>query len=167
MAEAFTKPYLDANVYIALIKGPQTEDPQRVQLAAEIFQLAESGAFPVYASTFIEAEVIKPPGESSPLSPQQESKIEAYFDRDFIVWIELDRPIARKSRQLSRDFGLKPADAVHVATALRGGCDQFLTWDEKLHKSGRTFETVYACPPHLTGRQASLIPIEPSESKDD
>lgn len=65
MVEAFNKPYLDSNLYIATIQGPQSEDPARVQLAAEIFQLAESGSFSVYASTFIEAEVIKAPGVST------------------------------------------------------------------------------------------------------
>lgn len=158
MADAFTRPYLDANVYIAAIAGPKGEDPAKVQLAANLLQLAEDGHYEVVASTFLAAEVIKSPGSPTPLDPQEESTIAGYLQRGFIVMYEVDMRIAEKARQLSRDFGLKPPDAVHVATAIRGGCDQFLTWDDKLHKGGRMIESVYVCEPHLAGRQGTLFP---------
>jgi len=167
---AFKRPYLDANVYIAAISGPQAADPAKVQLAAEILQLAEQGMFQVFASTFIEAEVIKPAGSAVPLTQTQEGTIEAYFNRDCFVWIEVDRPIAQKARQIARDHsGFRPPDAVHVASALRANCDQLLTWDENLNNkgAGRTIETLYICPPHLAGYQASFLPpVLPSGATD-
>jgi predicted nucleic acid-binding protein len=156
MADTFTKPYLDSNIYITTLKGPETEDPAKVTTSANILALAESGAFQIYASTFIEAEVIKAPGEAEPLTPEQEKTIADYLNREFIVWVEVDRLIAQKARQLSRTYGIKPPDAVHVATAIRANCDQFLTWDEKLHKGGLQIETVYLCEPHTTGWQTRL-----------
>ncbi|HEX5245512.1 MAG TPA: type II toxin-antitoxin system VapC family toxin [Gaiellaceae bacterium] len=161
MADQYTKPYADSNVYISTLKGPDAEDPAKVQTSVDILLLGESGAFQIYASTFIEAEVIKAPGESAPLTPDQERVITEYLDREFIVWVELDRLIAQKARQLSRAFGMKPADAVHVATALRAGCDQFLTWDEKLHKDGLQVESLYVCEPHTSGWQTSLLAAQP------
>jgi predicted nucleic acid-binding protein len=158
MAEIYERPYVDSNVYIALLKGTKKE-PVKAELAAEILHLAETGQFNVYASTFIEAEVIKAPGETSPLTPGQESTIATYFENDWIVWLEVDRLIAQEARRVARDFGMKPPDAVHVATALKAGCDQFLTWDEKLHKNepnGRVVDGVTICEPHLTGRPARL-----------
>lgn len=160
MANNYTKPYLDSNIYIATLKGPTTEDPQKVATSVDILALAEAGAFQIWASTFIEAEVIKAPGETSPLTPEQEQTIAAFLDRDFINWVEVDRLIAQKARQLARTFGMKPPDAVHVATALRAGCDQFLTWDDKLHKGGLQVETVDLCEPHTTGWQTQ-IPGQP------
>jgi len=157
MAETFRKPYLDSNIYIATIKGPKTEDPHKVATSAAILDLAENGSFQIYASTFVEAEVIKAPGEPEPLTLDQERVIAEYLDREFIVWIEVDRLIAQKARQLARQFGMKPPDAVHVATAIRAGCDQFLTWDDKLHKDGRQVESVYLCEPHTTGWQTNLL----------
>lgn len=157
MADQYTRPYLDSNIYIATLKGPKAENPAKVKTSADILALAESGAFQIYASAFIEAEVVKDPAESDPLTPEQEQKIAAYLDRDFIVWVEVDRLIAQKARQLSRAFGMKPPDAVHVATALRAGCDQFLTWDGKLHKNGLQVESVHLCEPHTTGWQTSLL----------
>jgi predicted nucleic acid-binding protein len=159
MASAYTRPYLDANVYIAAIKGPKTEDPDKVQIAATILQLAEDGAFQIFASTLLAAEVIKVPGDPNPLTPHQENVISGYFYRDFIVMIEVDLLIAEKARQLARDHGLKPPDAVHLATAIRAKCDQFLTWDEKVHRNGRTVEGIYICEPHLTGHQATLFDV--------
>jgi predicted nucleic acid-binding protein len=161
MANQYIKPYIDSNIYIATLKGQETEDAAKVQTSANILALAESGAFQIYASTFIEAEVVKAPGESVPLTQAQEDIIAAYLDRDFIVWVEVDRLIARKARQLSRTFGMKPPDAIHVATALRAGCDQLLTWDGKLHKDGLQVESVYLCEPHTIGWQTSLLGDQP------
>src|SRR4051812_19496770 len=101
MASAFKRPYLDSNVFIAAISGPSAADPGKVDLAAEILQLAEQGEFQVAASTFIEAEVIKAPGSPTPLTESQEAVIEAYFNRDCFVWIEVDRTLAQKARQLA------------------------------------------------------------------
>lgn len=165
MANAFTRPYLDACVYITALAGPGTAPENQVELAAEILYLAERGEYQMFASTFIEAEVIKAPGKP-PLSADQEALIASYFNRDCFVWIEVDRPLAQKARQLARQESLKPPDAVHVASALRAECDQMLTWDDKLNGngSGRTIEGLYICEPHLAGRQASLIPApQPGE----
>ncbi len=68
MADVFLKPYLDANIYIATLKGPKQEDPERVRVSSGVLQLAENGEYQVFASALIEAEVIKAPGETSPLT---------------------------------------------------------------------------------------------------
>jgi predicted nucleic acid-binding protein len=157
MADVYQRPYVDSNVYISTLRGPKAEDEQKFRTSAEILHLAESGAFNIYASTFIEAEVIKAPGEAVPITSEQEAIIAAYFENDFIIWYDLDRLIAQRARQVARDHGMKPPDAVHVATALQARCDQFLTWDEKLHKGGRVIDGLTICEPHLAGRPVRLF----------
>jgi predicted nucleic acid-binding protein len=161
MASQYSKPYLDSNIYIWTIVGPSS-DPDKHGISAEILGLAEKGSFQLYASTFIEAEVVKAPDEP-PLSASQETKISAFFERAFFVWVEVDRLIAQKARQLVRDHQWKPPDAIHVATALRAGCDQFLTWDGKLRKNqdSYTVEGLEICVPHTAGWQTSYIPATP------
>ena len=161
MASQYTKPYLDSNIYIWMIIGPST-NPEKHRISREILELAEKGSFSIYASTFIEAEVVKAPGEA-PLSAPQEAKISGFFERNFFTWVEVDRLVAQKARQLVRDHGWKPPDAVHVATALRAECDQLLTWDEKLRKNqdSYTVEGLEICVPHTSGWQTSYIPADP------
>lgn len=157
MAKQYTKPYLDSNIYIWTIVGPQGDETEKPHISAEILELAEKGAFQVYASTFIEAEVVKDP-HSPPLNENQEETISRFFDRNFFVWLEVDRLIAQKARQLVREGNWKPPDAIHVATALRAECDALLTWDEPLRRDQEclTVEGMDICVPHTAGWQTSL-----------
>ncbi|MDX6480371.1 MAG: hypothetical protein QOG85_881 [Gaiellaceae bacterium] len=161
MASQYTKPYLDACVYIWPLAGPHSDDPQapeKRRISREVIELAEKGSFQVYASTLIETEVVRAPGQP-PLSAVQEQAISGFFERNFFVWLEVDRLIAQKARQLVRDHGWKGPDAIHVATALRAECDQLLTWDGKLRKNqpSYTVEGLEICLPHTTGWQTSYL----------
>ena len=51
------------------------------------------------------------------LSPTQIAMIEGMFDCPFIKKINLDERVA-KAVELARDYGLKPADSVHAASAI-------------------------------------------------
>lgn len=55
-----------------------------------------------------------------------------FFGNDFIVVIEIDRQIGEQANDFCREYELSPADAIHLACALRAGCDVLLAWDEKL-----------------------------------
>ena len=140
MPDPFKRPYLDANVYISAFKGPTTEPAGRAETSAQILKLAEQGQFQIAASTFLYTEVIRVPGTGQ-IPANVEATITGYLEREFIAWIEVDLPLARKARELARQHGLKPADAVHLATAIRANCDQLMTWDrDDFHKGRRTIE---------------------------
>lgn len=53
--------------------------------------------------------------------------------------VELTAPIERHAGQLARTFGLRGADAVHLASALAVGDPDlvFAVWDERLHAGAR------------------------------
>lgn len=130
--KAYSRPYLDTSVYIAAIKGPTTEDPERVKLSAHVLTEAELGRVRIIASTFLHAEVIRDRGENQPLNPAKELLVDNFLQRSFISWVELDIAGGRDARVLARRYGLKPPDAVHVAAARRGKADVLFTWDERV-----------------------------------
>jgi len=159
MPEPFTKPYLDASVYIAAIK----REAGRYEIAERILRDAAAGKLEIVASTFVIAEVIKGPTGAPMLTPEQERVIDGFFQHDFITWVELDMTVAYDARRLARLHGLKPADAVHLASAIRGRADQLLRWDDRMKvrlTEGQKYEGVVVCEPHLVGRPEQLPGIE-------
>ena len=141
MDEQYKKPYLESSIFIALIKGesiPQADSAgkligyeERAKIAQHILQLAEAGQFHVYTSSITIAEVHKsnPTGKQG---PEPESKILDFFRNRFFKVVDVDRSIAESAHRLCRKHGLKPYDAVHLACAVRAGCDALLTWDSDL-----------------------------------
>jgi predicted nucleic acid-binding protein len=148
MPQPFARPYLDSSVYIAAILGEDAE-PGKSDVSAQILELGRTGRFPVLASTFVFAEVIHDRTREA-LGPEQETVIDQYLTQDFITWVEADLPIAKKARSLSRFYNLKPVDAIHLASAIRAKCDQFLTWDESDFTDGTEIEGIHIHRPHLT-----------------
>lgn len=146
MPAQFERPYLDSSVYISAIKGEGAE-PGRGELSARILDLGQRGECIVVGSVFVYAEVIKDRGQPR-LTEEQEEKIDRFLGQEFITWVEVDFPLAKKARGLARDLGLKPVDAVHLATAIRAGCDQLLAWDSDF-EVGATVEGVLLTEPHL------------------
>lgn len=49
---------------------------------------------------------------------RQNSLVTEFFENPFIELRNLDRFVAEKARPIVRQFGLKPPDAIHVATAI-------------------------------------------------
>ncbi|GEM_PF-627167 len=159
--KAYVKPYLDTSVYVAAIKGPTTEDPARVRRSAEVLRQAEAGRLQVVASTFVLAEVIRDRGESAPLDASKETLVDKFFQRQFISWVELDVTGAREARKLARRFSLKPADAVHLAAAIRGNADVFFTWDERfINNTGGAVDNLAVTFPYVFQGPQGRLPLD-------
>ena len=78
------------------------------------------------------AECCKP-RDGNPLNLQELDAIIEYLKNDQIYeLVNVDRAIGLKTNELCRTYGVKPTDAIHLACALKVGCDVFLTWDSKL-----------------------------------
>lgn len=56
------------------------------------------------------------------------------FEWDFIKKINLDEPVANKAVELARDYGLKPADSVHAASAIVRKIPVLQRWDRDFEK---------------------------------
>lgn len=152
---SYERIYLDTSVYLALIKGEEG----RVDTARDILEDARRGALTVVASTFVAAEIIRSKGSGSPLRRADEAKIDRYLFHQFITWVELDLLLAMDARRLAGNVGLQPADAVHLASAVRGECEYLFRWDDRF-KQG-TYEGVVVRDPFWDGQPC--LPEVPSE----
>jgi predicted nucleic acid-binding protein len=133
LADQYKKPYLDSSVFIAWIKGEIIEGVDRKKIAEHILNQASRGEFQIYTSTLTLAEVHKP-RHGTRLADDQDERILAYFEHDFFRLVDVDRNIAEQANRLCREHNIAPNDAIHVACALRAGCDVLLAWDDKLIK---------------------------------
>lgn len=137
MAASPSRVAWDACTWIALIQkekikdasGKVTEDRER--LCKVVFNQAEqiNGGLEILSSAFCLAEVCKEPAIAGDVH-----KLDDFFERESIVLVALDREIGYLARDLmGRGYtGLKPPDAIHLATALYANVAALHTFDGKL-----------------------------------
>lgn len=127
----YRKPYVDSSVFIGFVKGEiDTHGNDRGAIGQNLFDRANEGRYRIYTSTLTLAEVVKL--RTGPVTPDDKLEaIAALFDYPFIEFIELDRGIGEGARRICQEQGLKPNDAVHLASAARAGCDVVLAWDDR------------------------------------
>jgi predicted nucleic acid-binding protein len=81
------------------------------------------------------AEVFKKKGDGNPpLTPEQNGRIMRYFENAWIRWVGVERLIGESANALLVEYGpkgLRPCDAIHLASAIRAECDCLLTWDKR------------------------------------
>jgi len=147
MPNAYRRPYLDSSVYIAAIKGEQ----DRAEIAKHILEDAEQNKLEIVGSTFVIAEVIRAKGQT-PLSSEDEQIVDHYVLRESMTWVELDVSLALEARRIARAHGLKPTDAVHLASAIRGKADIVFRWDDRFVTGGDTVEGIKVTEPYWTGQ---------------
>jgi predicted nucleic acid-binding protein len=124
----------DACSWIALIQREQIKDSSgrivenRYALARPVIDRAEKGAVEIVTSGLCLVEVNKP----SPSTTREQ--IAAYFDNDYILLVPVDRLVGTRARSLmfAAYPGLKPPDAIHLATALIANAEELHTFDTKL-----------------------------------
>jgi predicted nucleic acid-binding protein len=122
--------YWDSCCFIGLL---QQEDDKVVGLT-DLAQKAAAGDLVIVTSALAIAEVCKLP--EAGLQPEdQAQKILAFFENPYIVVRSLDRMIATRANMIARQQGVKPPDAVHLATGILTGCEVLYTYDSKKMKN--------------------------------
>ena len=112
---------LDTNVYIYFLE----KNPDFFDISEQAIQYAlQSGTIPVSTITIMEI---------ASGSPSQQV-INFFANKQFSLH-SFTTELAVLAGQLRYNNGsLKAADAIHLATALASGADQFITNDDRLHK---------------------------------
>lgn len=130
--------YWDACVFLAWING----EPGRATVVDSLLRSARAGDFEIVTSVISITEVAFAATEkqSGALAPATLATIDRLWEPPSPVkLVEVHRLIATDARNLMRQatpdgLALKPPDAIHLSTAPRAACDEFLTYDPGLHK---------------------------------
>ncbi len=130
--------YWDACVFLAWING----EPDRSAVVDELLRSARAGDLEIITSVISVTEVAFAAAEkqSGALSPATLAAIDSLWEPPSpIKLVEVHRLIATDARDLMRRaapdaLALKAPDAIHLSTARRTECDEFLTYDPKLQK---------------------------------
>ena len=114
------------------------------------------GEIEAFTSTLSIAECVSAKGDVS-------DDVKSLFKRlltsgRYLFLIQDSVLVAERARNLRWAHGLNfsGADAVHIASALELKCDEFLTWDERLHSKANALDTL-ALPVRFP-RNTSCLP---------
>lgn len=136
--------YWDSNAFLGILLGENDKVPD----CQTVLKAADAGRLLIVTSAITIAEVVRTKDRPR-LKRESEQKIRDFFKHDWIVVIECDRRIAEAARQLMWNHEtLWHKDAIHVATAIQGGCVQLDTFDDSLIKLSGTVGN----PPLVIGR---------------
>jgi predicted nucleic acid-binding protein len=86
------------------------------------------------------------------LSQEQADKIKEMFSWSWIRKIQVVPTIAASASEIARKCNMKPADSLHVASALSRGCQLLHRWDRDYQKTDHlvpSMEPVRISPPDL------------------
>jgi predicted nucleic acid-binding protein len=132
MANNPRRVYWDACTWIALIQREKilVGGSDRDTACRAVIAEAKKDKIEILTSTLSLVEVCKDPKIRS----SKEDQIGTYFENDYILLMTLDRLVAQHARHLMTvgHAGLKPPDAVHVASAVLGQVSELHTFDDKL-----------------------------------
>ena len=134
--------YWDACTWIAYI-NEERETPKsngtvenRYAMCRSVLEQAQNGEVEIATSAFTLAEVCK----SEKAKNENLGKLQGFLDHEFILVVQLDKNIGVKAQQiqLSGLSGIKPPDAVHLASAQLANVTEFHSFDDRrLEKDGQ------------------------------
>ena len=109
----------DSCVIIDLLQ----QTPDRYPVLRAILADAEEGHTAIVVSALARAELVKEEG------PCTHDAIDRFFSSDCVHIRNVDRFIATHAASIAERHGIKPPDAIHVATAIRHRCRSLQTYD--------------------------------------
>lgn len=127
------KRYWDSDCFLGWLQG----ETDKEQPCREVLVAAEDGRVQIVTSALTIAEVLAMRGRDK-IPASNRAKVEAFFRNEYIVVRNITRRISEAARGYVWDHGVKPKDALHVATAIDAGLTLLNTFDRPLiGKSGK------------------------------
>lgn len=133
MATGKPKFYWDSAPLIAWILDEKRPDPAEIAGLQEVVELVERGSAILMTSVLWRAEVL------DILNPAQRRRVEDAFDTQAIIELAIDSRVMdltaeiRRFHRISKSKGalknIRTPDAIHLASALHYGADEFHTFD--------------------------------------
>ena len=136
--------------------GILNEEPDKLDACQAVIGAAERGEVRIVTSALTIAEVLWPKGRPLELPKEKAEIVRGFCEHEWIVVRDIDRFVAERARALVWEHeALRPKDALHVATALDAGVEQFDTYDgDLIALSGQIGE-----PPLIIGNPNVPIPL--------
>ena len=126
--------YWDSCTWLAIVneersvfKGEGKPPENRFSMCKNIIERAQKDEFEIVVSAFTLSEICR----SNEAKTENQSKLPFFLDHEFVLMVPLDKDVGLKAQslQMSGLFGLKPPDAVHLASAQRANVVEFHTFD--------------------------------------
>lgn len=150
--------YWDACTWIAYIgrEMPSSRSKitdRRFDMCREVLTRAKNDEVEIVTSTFTLAEVCKTKDVVS-----QSHNLSSFFDQPFILLVDVTKAIASRAQAMQQAgiTGLKPPDAIHLASAIWADVPVFHTFDQRLLNLSGSFST-------KSGKELEII--KPTEEK--
>jgi len=125
--------YWDSDAFLGWLQAEQG----KVELCAGTLRRAELGEVVIFTSALTIAEVLWMRG-APPVTKDKAEIVRKFFRRSHMRVRNVARLIAETAQDLVWDEGIRPKDAIHVATALDAHAIALETFDEGLiAKSGK------------------------------
>ncbi len=125
--------YWDSDCFLGWLQAEKDKEAA----CREVLQPAEEGNVLIVTSALTIAEVLALKGAAK-ISGDKRQQVEVFFKSEYIAVINVTRRIAESARELVWDNGVRPKDALHIATAIDAKLGLFNTFDQQLHgKSGQ------------------------------
>ena len=151
------KIYWDTSCFICFLNRSETE---RRRICEDVLRHAQAGKILLHTSTWAIAETVRPRAKSLPharrLTIQESAAIDGMFRWSWIKKLDVDQRVAFRAVQLSRDFNLTPADAVHAATAILWNLDVLQRWDRDFSRVSHLIPSEDPTILTVSGAQTSL-----------
>ena len=127
MPERPARRYWDSDCFL----GWLAEEADKVDACRQVLDIAERGDIQIVTSALTLSEVLLMRGRSA-VPASRRATVRGFFGRSYIVVVPIGREIAERSQDLVWDHGIRPKDALHVASAISTGLTLFNTFDNEL-----------------------------------
>jgi len=156
---AATLLYWDSNAFLGWLQ----EEADKVDLCRATLERAGGGEVVIVTSALTMAEVLWL-RNAPPVGKDRACVVQKFFRRSCIRLRNVTREVAERAQSLVWDHGIKPKDAIHVATALAADVVALETFDDfLLSQSGKVGSPPLVIRKPQPPRQGALDFVQPKQ----